>query len=64
MVAADPGADPDRWFCDHALVDESTESTYVISKMWGLHTEPTLAFLAADFPDSSVTFRRADAPDG
>jgi hypothetical protein len=63
FVAADPGVDLDRWFCDDALVDEATETTYVVSKMWGLHTEPTLASLTAAFPDAGVSFRRAETPD-
>ncbi len=63
LVAADPGADSDRWFCDNPLVDEATGTTYVVSKMWGLHTEPTLESLTAAFPDAGVSFRRAETPD-
>ena len=61
LVAADARADPGRWFCDHALVDEVAGTTYVVTKMWGRHTEPTLAALAAAFPDAKVSFRRADS---
>ena len=63
MVAADPRADPGRWFCDRPLVDDAGERTYVVTKMWGRHTEPTLAALAAAFPEAKVTFRRADSPE-
>ena len=36
---------------------------YVLTKMWGLQTEPALAPLADAFPDAKVTFRRADTGD-
>lgn len=42
------------------LIVAAAETTYVISKMWGRHTEPTLAALAAAFPNAGVSFRRAD----
>ena len=63
FIAADPRADPDRWFCDNALVDEGAGKTYLVTKMWGLHTEPNLAALASAFPEAKVTFRRADSPE-
>ena len=63
LVAADAKVDPGRWYCDHPLVDDATGETYVLSKMWGLQTEPALAALADAFPDAKVTFRRAAAGD-
>ena len=63
MVAADPRTDPGRWFCDRPLVVDAGARTYVVTKMWGRHTEPTLAALATAFPDAKVTFRRADSPE-
>ena len=45
------------------LVDDATDETYVLSKMWGLQTEPALAALADTFPDAKVTFRRAATGD-
>jgi hypothetical protein len=63
MVAADPKADTGRYFCDQALVDAEAGRTYVVTKMWGLHTEPALRALAEAFPASRVTFRRAEAPE-
>ena len=41
---------PRRWCCDHPLVDDDAGATYVVSKIWGLHTEPALAVLAEAFP--------------
>lgn len=58
----DAKVDPGRWYCDHPLVD-ATGETYVLSKMWGLQTEPALAALADAFPDAKVTFRRAATGD-
>lgn len=63
LVAADAKVDPGRWYCDHPLVDDATGETYVLSKMWGLQTEPALAALADAFPDAQVTFRRAATGD-
>ena len=59
---ADPNVEVGRWFCDHPLIDESAGETYVLFKMWGLNTEPTLASLAAAFPEAKVSFRSARAP--
>lgn len=59
LAAADPKADVRRWFCDHPLVDEEHGETYVLFKMWGLNTEPTLTSLAEAFPEAKVGFRRA-----
>ncbi|MDP9441164.1 MAG: hypothetical protein M3P34_03060, partial [Actinomycetota bacterium] len=61
LASADPKADVGRWFCDHPVVDEETGETYVLFKMWGLNTEPTLSALAEAFPEAKVGFRRARA---
>jgi hypothetical protein len=63
LTAADDRIALRRWFCDQPLVDEASGKTYVVSNQWGTHTEWTLAFLADQFPDTKVTFRRADSPD-
>ncbi len=63
LAAVDPKADVPRFFTDHPLIDESGDETYVLSRMWGRNTEPTLAALAAAFPQTKVTFQKADAPD-
>ena len=60
LVAADAKVDPGRWYCDRPLVDDPAGETYVLSKMWGLQTEPALVALAEAFPNAKVTFRRAD----
>lgn len=61
LTAADPKTDPARWYCDRPFADVETDQTYVLSKMWGRNTEPTLEALADAFPDAKVTFRRANA---
>ncbi len=61
LLGADPKVETRRWFTDHPFVDESAEQTYVLIKMWGLNTEPTLKTLAEAFPAARVTFRRAHA---
>ena len=60
LTAADPKAEVRRWFTDHPLIDDEAAETYVLFKMWGLNTEPTLKALSEAFPDAKVTFRRAD----
>lgn len=59
-LAADPKVDVPRWFSDHPLIDEVNDETYVIFKMWGRNTEPTLASLVEAFPEAKVSFRRAE----
>lgn len=62
-LADDPKVDVPRWFSDYAFVDPDAGETYVLFKMWGLNTEPTLTALRDAFPDAKVTFRRADDSD-
>jgi hypothetical protein len=52
---------PKRWFLDDVFVD--ADKTYVVSKMWGRNTEPTLVQLRDAFPHQAVSFRRADPSD-
>lgn len=61
LTAADSKTDVTRWYCDRPFVDRDAGQTYVLSKMWGRNTEPTLESLADAFPDTKVTFRRADS---
>lgn len=60
LTAADAKTDLGRWYLDPSLVDDDAGETYVLSKMWGLHTEPALAALTEAFPEAGVGFRRAD----
>lgn len=55
--------DPDRYFCDDPIVDERAEETYVVNNQWGPSTEPTLAKLVEAFPETKLSFRRADLGD-
>jgi len=52
-----------RWFTDQPLMDQDNERTYVISKMWGRDTEPTLSSLVDAFPQAGVTFQRVEIAD-
>lgn len=54
------GMDPLRWFVDSPLVDERSGNTYIVSNQWGAKTEERLEALAAAFPETKVSFRRAD----
>jgi hypothetical protein len=60
LAEADPRADVPRYFCEHPLVDEAADETYVLFKMWGRNTEPTLQKLAEAFPEAKVTYRQAE----
>lgn len=46
-----------RWFTEHALVQDG--QTWVVRKMWGRNTEPTLTALRDAFPEAKVSFQRA-----
>lgn len=60
LLAADPKVDTGRFYCDHPMVDDDAGETYVLSRMWGLQTEPALTALAQAFPNAGVSFRRAE----
>jgi hypothetical protein len=53
-------AQPRRWFTEHPLYDEPNDRTYVVSRMWGRNTEPTLTALSQKWPEAKVSFRAAD----
>lgn len=61
LVAVKPDVDLGRWFIDSPLVYHGR--TYILSKMWGMDTEPTLNKLATAFPTSGVAFTRAEDAD-
>lgn len=63
LVAAYGSIDVDRWFTESPFVDEAASQTYVLSNQWGKKTEQRLQDLADAFPDSKVTFRRAEPGD-
>lgn len=51
FVTAYPKADPARWFFDSPIHDDGR--TWVVTKMWGRNTEPTLRRLAELAPPGS-----------
>ena len=63
LSAAYPDIRVRRYFCDHPFVSEEADRTYVLSNQWGPKTEATLEALAARFPETKVTVRRADDRD-
>ena len=60
LVAAVAKVDPGRCTATIPWLMTPRARTYVLSKMWGLQTEPALRALRDAFPDLGVTFRRAD----
>lgn len=62
LVAAllddDPKFDRRRWFVGHPII--SGDRTWVLTKMWGTQTEPTLTALSQAFPEAGVTFLAAE----
>jgi hypothetical protein len=46
--------EPARYFIESPFVEQG--HTYVLSKMWGLNTEPTLKLLRDTFPEAQVTY--------
>ena len=55
-----PGVEVRRWFTEYALVEDG--KTWLVRRMWGRTTEPTLTALRDAFPAANVAFRVA-APD-
>lgn len=49
-----------RGFTEHPFYDSATDTTYVLSKGWGLKTEAQLRRLSEAFPDAKITFRKAE----
>lgn len=59
LLAADPRIDVGRWYCEYPLFNDGR--TWVLTRMWGTDTEPSLVALRDAFPDARVTFRRAES---
>jgi hypothetical protein len=59
FLDAFPKFRPGRWFLDDVFREDG--KTYVVSKMWGRNTEPTLKRLQERFSDKGVSFKRGDA---
>jgi hypothetical protein len=60
LAQTHPGADVRRFFTDHPMPDPSTGQTYLLFKMWGRNTEPTLTALSSAFPTAKVSYRPAE----
>ena len=54
-------SEPGRYFTDVPFAEDG--KTYVLAKMWGRGTEPTLTALRDTFPAAGVTFRAEELPD-
>jgi hypothetical protein len=52
-----PGVDVRAWFTEYAIVENGR--TWILRRIWGRATEPTLITLRDTFPDAQVTFRAA-----
>lgn len=52
-----PGVEVRRWFTEHAVVEDGR--TWVVRRVWGRNTEPTLTALRDAFPAAKVGFQRA-----
>lgn len=60
LVENYPNADPRRHWLERPILDPTTNQTYILFKMWGRNTEPTLDTLVESFPEAGVGFRAAD----
>jgi len=52
-----PGVDVRAWFTEHAIVQDG--STWILRRIWGRSTEPTLSALRDAFPHAKVSFETA-----
>jgi hypothetical protein len=50
---------PEWWYVDHPFLEDGR--TWLVSKGWGINTEPALTALCKRFSEAGVGFRRADA---
>jgi len=57
LVADDARVDTGRLFTNHPIIEGGR--TWVLTRMWGSNTEPTLTALARAFPEAKVSFRKA-----
>lgn len=56
LAELDPKVQVRRYFTEHAWIDELSASTYVLFKMWGLNTEPTLKAASRGVPGGEGRF--------
>ena len=54
-----PGVTVDAWFTEYAIVEDGR--TWILRRVWGRATEPTLIALSEAFPAAKVTFRQASS---
>ncbi len=52
-----PDADVTRWFTSDAWMDPDNDTTWVLFKMWGRDTVPSMTALVHQFPQAKITFR-------
>ena len=57
FLEADPKMDIPRWWYEHPFVEG--DRTWILTRMWGTDTEPSLAALPNAFPQTRVTYRAA-----
>jgi hypothetical protein len=58
FLAADPEIDIGRYYFEYPLFEDG--QTWIMTRMWGRNTEPSLTMLRDAFPDAGVSFRRAE----
>lgn len=58
FLAAEPRIDIGRFYFEYPLVEDG--HTWIMTRMWGTDTEPSLKTLRDAFPTAGVTFRRAE----
>jgi hypothetical protein len=58
FLDADPRIDIGRFYFEHPMYEDG--HTWIMTRMWGRDTEPSLALLCDTFHEAQVTFRRAE----
>jgi hypothetical protein len=58
FLAADPRIDIGRFYFEYPLFEDG--HTWIMTRMWGRDTEPSLTILRDAFPEAGVSFRRAE----
>ncbi len=58
FLEADPRIDIGRFYFDYPMYEDG--DTWIMTRMWGTDTEPSLSQLRDTFPDAQVSFRRAE----
>jgi hypothetical protein len=51
---------PEWWYTEHPVREDGR--TWLVSKGWGVNTEPALTALCNRFPGAGVSYRRAERP--